>query len=125
MLEFLSGLTVSAVAMALLWFLASVVLVVANIVAVALFLRLVSRPESWRILWHGTPPMKISELSGKLKVLGNELGVVTKLQEVDNESMLTIYERLKDIEQKHDQLAGAFGQLLLEEPEGFGGEEDE
>ena len=69
--------------------------------------------------------MKISELSGKLKVLGNELGVVAKQQEMDNESMLTIYERLKDIEQKHDQLAGALGQLLLEEPEGFGGEEDE
>ena len=122
MLEFLSGLTISTVAMALLWFLASVVLLGASVVAVVMFLRLVLTPSSWRVLLHGKPP-DIERF--KASIFRNELEVVAKLQEVDNKSVLTIYERLKDIEQKHDQLAGAFEQLLLEEPEGFGGEGDE
>lgn len=121
-MEFLSGLTVSAVAMALLWFLASVVLLGASIVAVVLLLRLVVRRQSWRALWSGTPPVK--ELSGKVKVLGSELELVAKLREQDDKQIHTLYERLTELEENHNRVAGVLGHLLedlSEEPTGGGG----
>ena len=123
MLEFLSSLTVSAVALALLWFLASVVLLGASIVAVVLLLRLVLRRGSWRALWSGT--LNFEELTARGKILGNEIEIVGKLQKEGDTQILEVHKRLKDLEQKHDGLAGVFGHLLEDWSEALKKEEDD